>query len=74
MPITHYGMVMEEVYRIKIYGEIAHPILLQNGLKNLASCYIIYTHFPPTESFNPSVLDLCRSRGGIMKYIETWTI
>jgi hypothetical protein len=39
MPITHYGMVMGEVYRIKIYGEIAHPILLQNGLKNLASCY-----------------------------------
>jgi hypothetical protein len=67
MPITHYGMVTEEVYRIKIYGEIAHPILLQNGLKNLAPCYTmnlgVYTHFPRVESFNPSVLDLCLSRG-----------
>jgi hypothetical protein len=32
------------------------------------------THFPRAESFNPSVLDLCLSRGGIMQHIETWTI
>jgi hypothetical protein len=34
----------------------------------------VYTHFPRAESFNPSVLDLCLSRGGIMQRIETWTI
>jgi hypothetical protein len=33
-----------------------------------------YTHFPRAESFNPSVLDLCLLRGGIMHHIETWTI
>jgi hypothetical protein len=31
----------------------------------------VYTHFPHAESFNPSVLDLCLSRGGIMQHIET---
>jgi hypothetical protein len=32
-----------------------------------------YKHFPCVESFNPSVLDLCLSRGCITQHIETWT-
>jgi hypothetical protein len=67
----------EEVYRIKIYGEVPLPILLQNGLKITVFFYIgpgVHTHFPLVESSNPSVVDLCLSRGRITQYIETWTI